>query len=212
MKQRLKITILPLLLFFSIFTSRLRAEEKDSTYGSFINRISISVAMGNHTIGFPFQNLYASFNPVLFDGGAELKLNKKKKSFWYTFIGTCIVRNNQIGHSVMPAIGIGYRWFNKSNYWLSAALETGAIVQFHPTQTFIYNKETNAFKHGNNTPFLSQCVGFSLSVGYNLSVKYDIPLSVMIKNRFFIQSTYFNLASFPIMPQNMMETGIIYSF
>ena len=173
-------------------------------------RWSLQGAIGNHTIGYPFQNYAASFNPSL-SLETDFRLNKNPRHTFSIGLANTWLFNQPTGNTLIVQLGFAYRYTHRSGVFGKIGLDLGNSFFFHSGEAYAYNAETQSYSIASNS-FATSYSGYQLSLGYDLDPKMDLPWAFFLRNRFGIQSPYFDADLFPILPQNFLELGIIYRF
>ncbi len=204
----MKSTKLILLIFWTVSSCVLlkAQEENNSSY----LRFSLKLNLGNHAVGFPFENTFSTFNPYG-SIGTELRLNRSSKHRLFLATNLGVVRNQIIGNSVNLDCDLGYRYTSGFGIYGEMAPSIGIMNQFHPAD--IYEQRSDgSYAKVNDTGFFASTIGLKLGAGYDLSQRTAIPITLGIHHNFYLQTSYFDVASFPIMPQSTTNISITYKF
>ena len=169
--------------------------------------IPIQIAIGNHNVGFPYENIFYGGNPSL-ALGTEFRLNKKIKHRFYAAPNLTFTNNEIIGHSISLYSDLGYRYTHKSGVFSDFALSLGFMSQAYPRKVYEFNETSRTYEESSSSRIGASQVGFGMGFGYDFSLKKNLPIAIFIRNDFFIQSPYFALEMFPIMPQSITKIGI----
>jgi len=175
------------------------------------SKFPLNISIGNHAVGFPFENLFAAFNPSI-SVGTERKLNKSKKHQLIASSNLGFIRNKVIGNTITFDINIGYRYTSRFGIYTETHLGLGAINQFHPNDIYTLTETGNKYEKVSNSGTFSNLTGLRMGIGYDLSRRSRVPLSVGLSHNFFIQTPYFDVANFPIMPQSTTNISITFKF
>jgi len=205
MKQ---LNLLVTALFIFLGVQFIQAQDSEAPSYS---RLPIKLSVGSHTVGFPFQNLFSSPNSSLAIG-TELGINKNRKHQLYTAANLGFVRNKAIGNTATLSIDLGYRFTSKSNLFFESALGIGMANQFHPTTIYQLNSDTEVYEEVKDRGINASLIGLDVGLGYDFSNNSSTPFKLSIHHRFFIQSPYFDVESFPIMPQSITNITLTYKF
>ncbi len=193
-------------VFFILFSFSVTAQNEIE-----YSKIQFKTTLGNHNIGLPGQISFNSFNPSI-NVGLLRKLNKNKKYLLFATSSFGGFINQSIGSSLILDIGSGYRYTHKVGLYIELELDIGGILQFHPRDIYKLDPENGTYIKKRKTGKLATVIGYEIGVGYDLSNRFDLPYTIGISNTFFIQSPYFKVSSFPIMPQSINTISITYKF
>lgn len=197
-----------LILVAIVSTYSLAAQDvEELSYSRFL----IKAAAGNHVIGFPFENSFSAFNPSL-SLGAELGINKSEKHRFFVSSNLVLIRNKVIGNTITSDIDFGYRFTQKAGLFIESSLSLGLLEQFHPRDIYQLDSTDMTYQKINDKGTFSSLIGIRVGAGYNLSKKFNFPIRIGFNHHFFIQTIYFDLQSFPIMPQSTTSITITYKF
>jgi hypothetical protein len=194
--------------FISVFWILAATAPLSAQSGPAFGRLSVNAALGAHSVGFPFQNLLAGRGFALSSLGLEIRLNKSLKHSLFLASNTAIIKNSTIGNTVLFGSDLGYRFTSKSGVYSSLALGLGALWQSHTRETYRYDADSDIFLSANDKGKFASQVGGSIALGYDFSRKHGKRYAVFLKNQFFIQSPYFDVKAFPVMPQNIVQIGL----
>jgi hypothetical protein len=196
------------ILFLLLTSFLLKAQDTLSTTYS---KFPIKVTIGNHSVGFPLQNLFKASNLNL-SIGSELSLNKNKKHQLLIAPSIGFFHNKVIGSSFTLNIDFDYRYTHKKGVFIETGLGIGFLDQFHPRTIYELNIADGTYHEVKDKGTIFSSMGFNLGIGYDFSKKFDSPIRIGINHNFFIQTTYFDLANFPIMPQSTTNFTIAIKF
>lgn len=199
--------LLLILLAFS-YTCLLRAQENEQIEYS---NYPLKISLGNHAVGFPFQNSFDALNPHI-SLGTEKGLNKSNTHRPFIASSLGLIINKFIGNTITLDLDLGYRFTAKGGLYLDMALGLGILNQFHPNDIYIQNATDGSFQKVNDNGRLSSLISLKTGFGYDFSRKTSLPFSIGISHDFFIQTSYFDVANFPIMPQSTTNILITYKF
>ncbi len=203
-------TSIKFLIIISVLCCSSISKAQDSnttTYAKF----PLKVAIGNHAVGFLYQNSFDSFNPS-FSVGTEKGLNKNLKHHLFLPLNLGFVRNKVIGNTVTIDLGFGYRYTHSGGIYLETNLGLGVLNQFHPREIYIQNATDGTYEKATNSGKFATLVGLRTGIGYDFSKKSDAPWRIGLSHNFFIQAPYFAVMSFPIMPQSTTNISLSYRF
>ena len=102
-------------------------------------RFSINASFGNHSVGFPFQNQFSAFNPVLPDVGVSFRINKNTKHSLLLGLNTTFVNNEVVGNETKVGLNLNYRYTNQSGIFGKFGLDIGSISAKYSKQQFQFN-------------------------------------------------------------------------
>lgn len=198
-----------LILFIALSNYFLILAQTDSTPE--YSRFSAKIAIGNQAVGFPFQHSFSASNP---HGGIgiEFRLNKSLTHQLLVSSNLGFFRNKVIGNSITSDLDFGYRYSNKTGLFLETSLDLGLIRQYHPRDIYAYDNTEGTYVKVDNKGVFASLVGFRMGIGYDFSKKSNHPFHLGINHHFFIQSPYFDVANFPIMPQSTTNIVFTYKF
>ena len=186
----------------------IKAQEPDPVVYS---KLPLRIAIGNHAIGFPFQNTFKAFNPH-FSVGTELGLNKNQKHRLLLSSNLGFFRNSVIGNSLTLDFEFGYRYTHRRGLFIETALGLGIINQFHPRDIYTINPDDGSYEQVSDRGTFASLVGWKIGLGYDFSKHSKHPFRIGINHHFLIQSPYFELENFPIMPQLITNITLTYKF
>ncbi|MEM6345883.1 MAG: hypothetical protein AAF927_18460 [Bacteroidota bacterium] len=193
-----------LLLLLILSSPYLRAQElvQDHSFGE---RLSLHLAIGNHSVGFPLQNQFKAFNPALSQLGITVRLNRSTKHSLLLGLSTSGIRNEVVGNSWLLGLELAYRYRHPSGVYTQLGLEMGALSQRSVREAYSFPFPSDDFQPEQ----LSLNTSYS-GLAWQLGYQFDQRLSVFLSQRFFIQSPYFSVAVFDILPQNVLAIGLSY--
>jgi len=197
-----------IVLFLIIASTGIYGQEAESIE---YRRFPIKLSIGNHVVGFPFQNLSSSFNPA-FSLGTEWVLNKNPKHSIIIPAQLGFIQNDIIGSSVNFDIGVGYRFTHAKGVFLSTNLNLGLLNQYHTRTIYSFNSTDGTYQEVKDTGTAASYSGFRLALGYDLNRMLKKPFSIGLEHHFYFQSPYFPIESFPIMPQSTTSITITHKF
>lgn len=175
------------------------------------SKFPLKIALGNHAVGFLYQNSFKAFNPHL-SVGTELGLNKNQKHRLFVSSNLGFFRNEAIGNSITLDFDLGYRYTAKMGLFIETALGIGLLNQFHPADVYQQNDLDGSYEKVADRGTMASIIEFKTGIGYDFSIKSKRPFRIGINHVFFIQSPYFDLDKFPIMPQSTTNISITYKF
>ncbi len=196
--------ILNALLFSNFITAQ---DSNKIAYSKF----PLKIALGNHAVGFPYQNAFVSFNPI-FSVGTERGINKNQKHHLFVSSNLGFIRNKVIGNTLTIDLGLGYRYTHRVGPFIEASISLGVLDQFHPRDIYTLNSTDHSYEKSTDTGKLASLVGFKTGIGYDFSKRSKLPIRIGLSHIFFIQSPYFDLKNFPIMPQSTTTISVTYKF
>lgn len=196
-----------LFLIFFLPILLIAQKEEPIRYTKFPLKISI----GNQVVGFPFQHPFKSFNPH-FSIGTELGLNKNLKHRLLLSSSLGFIQNDIIGNAIPIDFHFNYRYTNKIGIYFQPSLGFGISKQFHPRDIYVLKPSNDGYEKKNDQGILSTIIGLKIEMGYDFSKKSNYPISIGIQHNFFIQTPYFDLDNFPIMPQTITNISLTYKF
>lgn len=186
----------------------LQAQSEDEVSYS---RFSAKAAIGNHAVGFPFQNSFSAINPH-FSLGAEYGINKNPKNRFFAATNLGFIGNDVIGNTITLDLDLGYRFTHKSGLLFETDLGLGILNQYHPGDIYELDTSDGTYDKIKDKGTSASLVGFRMGLGYDLSRKSDFPFRLSLNHHFFIQSPYFDVKNFPIMPQSTTNITVTYKF
>lgn len=196
------------ILFVLTCSSLAKAQNTDTKAYS---KFPLNVVIGNHGVGFPLQNLFQVPNLHL-SIGSEFGLNKSKTRRLFFAPSLGFFQNKVIGSTFTLNADFGYRYTLKSGIFTETGLRIGFLNQFHPRSIYEQNPADATFHKVKDKGTQSSLLGFNLGIGYDFSKKHKAPIRVGINHNFFIQTTYFDVANFPIMPQTTTNITLSLKF
>ena len=200
--------MLILLLLLHCPWSGLAPAPTSSTTQTF-SRWSVQAGFGNQTVGFPFQNFAAGFNPAITDVGVDFRLNKNPRhAFSIGLANTCLF-NEVTGNALIINLDIAYRYIHKRGPYAGIGLDIGNGILFHSANGYALDRETGTYSSTSNQ-FSTGYSGFQLSLGYDMEPQHGMGLSFFLRNKFGIHSPYFSADLFPILPINILAVGVSY--
>ena len=167
----------------------------------------VRLSFGNQVVGFPFQNLFTSFHPGLM-AGTEFGYNKSEKHRICQTLNLGFSFSRQIGNKVMLSSDFCYRYTHPSGAFAELSFGFGVLNQYHARETYKFNSSSGEYDRVGDPGKFGTMLGYGMGLGYDFSRKGGFPVSVFIKNTFFIQSPYFDLKDFPVMPQSTLQAGL----
>lgn len=170
-------------------------------------KLPLQISFGNQCVGLAYQNLFSAFNPSL-SVGTEIGYNKRIKHRISQTASIGFFANDVIGNTVSLSTDFCYRYNHKSGVFADISLGLGLLNQFHPRDIYEYNSTTGEYDKVKDFGKLAALLENGLSLGYDLSKTTKYPISIFVKHNFFIQSPYFDIKSFPIMPQSITQIGL----
>lgn len=173
-------------------------------------RLALTAAIGNQSVGFPFQNLALGFHPALADLGLDVRLNRSARHRLSLSANAAFFANKAIGNTFLNSLNLNYRFTLKAGLFTQANIGAGGLAQFHPRTVYRYNESSGLYKKHKPGPKTSGLVGAGLSLGYDFSRNGKSRFAIYLKNQFFFQARYFNVQAFPVMPQNIIMAGVQY--
>ena len=199
-----------LLLILLTLSSAYLSKAQDSLpieYSAF----PLKIAIGNHAVGFLYENSFTAFNPHL-SIGTELGLNRNLKHQLFTSANIGLIRNKVIGNTITVDLDIGYRYAPKSDFFLETSIGLGVLEQFHPRAIYEQNTTDVAYQKVDDKGTFASLIGLKTGIGYDFSKKVASPFRLSVNHHFFIQTTYFDVDYFPIMPQSTTNITITFKF
>jgi len=197
-----------LIIFALSSSSLIKAQENEKTEYS---KFPLKVALGNHAVGFPFQNVLSASNPFL-SLGSELNLNKNIKHRLYFSPSLGFIRNKVIGNTIALDLKIGYRFMHRAGPYLEVDLGLGILDQFHPRVIYEQNETDGSYEEIKDRGTFASLISNNFGIGYDFSKNSKYPFRLSLNHNFFIQSPYFDVESFPIMPQSTSSITLTYKF
>jgi len=175
------------------------------------SKFPLKIALGNHAVGFPYQNSFSAFNPHL-SIGTELGLNKNQKHRLFLSSNLGFIRNKVIGNTITADFDLAYRYTHKKGLFIETAFGLGVLDQFHPRDIYELNPADGTYKKSSDKGTFASLIGLKMGIGYDFSKNSNRPFRIGINHNFFIQTVYFDVMSFPIMPQSTTNITITYKF
>lgn len=173
--------------------------------GQTLSRFRLKAGVGNHQIGFPYQNIFQSSNPAILVGG-ELRLNKSFENQLVQSLEVRAVSNEELGQSMALATSLNYQKYFRNHWFAGIGIGLGLVNQ---------RSDGNAFELLSNGEF--QSVDYSEINGSFVQLPMvlgaDIK-SVMLSVEYipYIQAPFYSSAAFPIMPQSIIQLSITFKF
>lgn len=198
-------------LLFILFVPRVSYAQSPSSNSPSFSRWSIQGAIGNQTIGFPFENTFAAFNPALSDFGLHYRINKHPRHTLSVGIANSCLFNETTGNSFVVHLDLGYTYTHTSGVFGSLGLDIGSGFLFQAREGFTYNADAQVYEPKPNR-FNAGYSGFQLTLGYDMGPRFNKPFSFFLRNKFGILSPYFPIELVPILPQNILELGFAFKF
>ncbi len=201
---------LPLIFILIVFSNgdRLQAQENQTHQFS---RFSLKNAMGNHAVGFPYENAFLAFTPHV-SIGLEMGLNAAKRHGLFIASNLGFIKNEVIGNTIYTDFDLGYRYTSKPAIFMEISLGLGVLDQFHPEDIFQRNTSDGSYEQVNDTGRFSSLVALKTGIGYDISMISNLPITIALTHNFFIQTSYFDVKAFPIMPQSTTNILLTYKF
>ena len=112
----------------------------------------------------------------------------------------------------MIDIDLGYRYTQNAGVYLETTLGLGLLEQFRPRAIYELNTSDNTYAKIKDKGTFVSLIGFKMGIGYDFSKRSNSPLKIGIHHNFFIQTPYFDVENFPIMPQSTTNITITYKF
>lgn len=175
------------------------------------SKLPLKIEIGNHVVGFPFENSFTAFNPHI-SIGTEIGINKNQKHQLFAATNLGYVNNKIIGNSILFDFDLGYRFTMKGGVFVKTSLSLGILNQYHPNDIYQQNIENGDYVKVDDKGTTASLVGLKMGIGYDFSKNTKFPFRVGLTHNFFIQSPYFDVKSFPIMPQSTSNISITYKF
>ena len=198
-----------LLILFALSSSYLIKAQDASPLAFY--KFPLKINIGNHVVGFPFQNSFNAFNPH-FSVGTELGLNKNQKHRLLLSSNLGFIRNKIIGNTITIDFDLGYRYNHKTSFFIETAFGLGALNQFHPRDIYKLNTTDGTYEKISDNGTFASLIEFKTGLGYDFSMNSTSPFRIGINHNFFIQTPYFDIENFPIMPQSTTNISITYKF
>jgi len=199
----------PFLLVFLLLPSFYLQAQDNSTLE--YSKFPLKVSIGNHVVGFPYENLTSTYNPH-FSVGTERFLNKSLKHQLFLASNLGFISNRVIGNSILIDLDFGYRYAAPKGFFIDIALGSGAIDQFHPAEIYQQNSSDGSYQKVKDKGRWSSLISLKTGIGYNFSKKTNLPIAIGLTHNFYIQTSYFDVENFPIMPQSTTNISITYKF
>jgi hypothetical protein len=171
------------------------------------SRLPVRILFGNQSVGFPYQNLSSAFRPA-FAIGTEFRYNKNPKHRLFQTAGISYSSSEEIGNKAILGTEFGYRFTHQTGLFADISLGLGIVSQSHPRAIYQYNSATGEYDSTKDKGTGGMALINGMSLGYDFSKKGKYPLSVFLKNSIFIQSPYFAVKSFTIMPHSFTQIGL----
>lgn len=171
-------------------------------------RWSLHLAVGNHTVGFPFQNLLAQANPAITDVGIGFQLTKSRTHRLSLRSQSSFIWNDEVGNAWLNGLSLRYVYAHQSGVFAGIELNMGSLRQRYPRETYAYQASSKQFVLTESERIQASYSGFGLLLGYDLHKLDRQGISLFLRSKFYFQVPYFNAQAFPIMPQNMLELGV----
>lgn len=203
-------TLIKLLLIFTniLFFNSIKAQDiSNIEYAKF----PLKISLGNHVVGFAYQNTFDSFNPS-FSAGTEKGLNKNPKHHLFVSSNLGFIRNKIIGNTFTIDLNLGYRYTHAKGLFIETSLGIGALNQFHPRDIYTLNTTDGTYERNSNSGKFASLTTFRTDIGYDFSKKSKRPFRIGLSHNFFIQAPYFDVKNFPIMPQSTTSISFTYKF
>ncbi len=175
------------------------------------SKFPLKIAIGNHAVGFPYQHSFDAFNPYL-SIGTERGLNRNPKHQLLASSNLGFIRNKVIGNTITIDFGLGYRYTHNRGLFIETALNVGLLDQFHPRDIYEQNTSDGSYEKISDKGTFASLIGFKTGLGYDLSKHSKHPFRIGMDHNFFIQTSYFDIESFSIMPQSTTSISITYKF
>ena len=204
-------TILRKLLLILLTLSSAYLSKAQDSYPIEYFSFPLKIAIGNHAVGFLYENSFTAFNPH-FSIGTELGLNRNPKHQLFTSANIGFIRNEVIGNTITIDVDLGYRYTPKSGLFIETAIDLGVLEQFHPRDIYEQNVADATYQKVKDKGTFTSLIGLKTGIGYDLSKRSEYPLRIGINHHFFIQTSYFDVENFPIMPQSTTNITITYKF
>lgn len=198
-----------LLILFAISSAHLTDAQDLSAIE--YSRFPLKIAIGDHAVGFPYQHSFGTFNPYL-SVGTERGLNRNQKHHLLASSNLGFIRNNVIGNTITIDFGLGYRYMHNIGLFIETALDLGLLDQFHPRDIYEQNTSDGSYEKISDRGTFSSLIGLKTGLGYDLSKNSKHPFRIGIDHNFFIQTSYFDVENFSIMPQTTTSISITYKF
>lgn len=201
-------SFISILLFLCCHGAILQAQDSVEDH-SFGERLALSLAIGNHSVGFPLQNQFKALNPAVSNLGLSCRLNRNKKHSIRLGLRSSYIANEVVGNSFLLGLDLSYRYTFSSGLYTQLGIEMGALSQRSVRNAYRFPSPDATF------PPVNQSLGTSYSglagyLGYQFQQEGLQKLSVFVSQRFFIQAPYFAVQAFDILPQNLLSIGVNY--
>ena len=196
-----------LLLVILLATLPIITEARTNSDSSGYFKYPVRIAFGSQAVGFPYQNLFTSFNPC-FTVGTEFRYNKNEKHRICQTLNLGYSISDEIGNKMMLSSDFCYRYTHSSGVFADVSLGLGLVNQYHPRKTYEYNSSSGEYDPVKDKGKFGIMLGYGMSLGYDFSRKTKCPVSVFLNNTFYIQSPYFDYKDFQIMPQSTIKIGL----
>lgn len=174
-------------------------------------KFPLKISLGNHVVGFPFENLFSAFNPHV-AVGTEIGINKNQKHHLFVSANLGFFRNKVIGNTFMLDLDFGYRYTHKRGIYLETSLGLGTLNQYHPRKIYQQNSTDGSYQKVGNKGIFASAIALKLGIGYDFSKNSNLPIRIGVHHNSFIQTIYFDVDNFPIMPQSTTNLTITYKF
>lgn len=171
-------------------------------------RFALKAGMGNHQVGFPYQNLLISINPAL-SFGSEIRYNKSERNQLLQTFDFRIASNKELGQSVALTTSLLYRRHFGNQIFIGTGLGIGLVAQQSPREAFVQNSQ-NDYEKIEAAQTQGMLLQVPFTVGFDMSKRR--PLMLSIDYMPYIQVPYFDAASFPFMPQSVIQFSITFKF
>ncbi|MEO1450403.1 MAG: hypothetical protein AAFV07_12800 [Bacteroidota bacterium] len=171
-------------------------------------RWAIQVGLGVHSVGFPLQNLGAGFRPAITDVGLEFRMIRGPKHQLSLATQSTFVFNDVIGNSLLTGLSLQYAYTHRLGVVAGVDLNLGSLLQWYPRETLHFDPVDGKYSSQPGEIHQNGHSGFGLMLGYDLESRYELPLVLFVRNKFYIQPTYFQTGAFPVMPQNILALGV----
>lgn len=175
------------------------------------SKFPLKISVGNQAVGFPFENSFNAFHPH-FSIGTEIGINKNLKHKLFAATNLGFIKNQVIGNTIILDLDLGYRYTAQRGLFIETALGIGILNQFHPSDIYVQDASTGNYESVKDEGTFASLIGLKMGTGYDFSRNSNLPIRVGVTHNFFIQTTYFDVASFPIMPQSTTNISITYKF
>ncbi|MEL7530840.1 MAG: hypothetical protein AAFN10_06015 [Bacteroidota bacterium] len=186
----------------------LQAQESVRAH-SFGERLSLNLGFANHSVGFPLQNQLKAFNPSISNLGIAARLNRSQQHQLLLSVQSSFLANEVIGNSFLLGLAISYRYTHPTGFYTQLGLELGTLSQQSVREAYSY-PILNIDPQPEKLSMTSSYSGLGWQLGYRLSKTGWSRFSVFLSQRFLIQSPYFSISAFDILPQNLLAIGFSY--